>query len=483
MTEITRNSKKGIAGFNRSNYPQQSKLKPVGHESNSTEDNMRSFTAPRGHFLCIAAALVCLVPGIAWADGESTGGGESTPLTLPDLGTGIFSRLPLHVSASVRGGYDDNVNTTQFGKQDSWFTNASAILSYTLGTPRTNLTLSTTTGITYYFANVSNQYEPDLNLSLVLTHKASPRLSFTVNAFASYQTEPDFQYGLGTNRRNGNYFSTQDKFGVTYLWTPRFSTATSYTFGAVRYDDIATGLFEDRVENTIGNEFRFLLWPTTSLVGEYRFQVVSYAHEGGVIVPAMPAVFDINGVLVTPARPAVQLQRDSTTHFLLAGLDHAFSSRITISLRGGMEIRDYYDDPATGETTSPYFEGTVNYALGKDTTVAWTNRYGIEEGDVAFNPTRTTFRTGLQGTHRLASRISGTVSAYFTHDNYDSFTSGTTVNPSFTEDTVDISVSLRYAVTRYLGAEAGYNHGEVSSGSSLRDYSRNRIWGGLNFAF
>lgn len=437
---------------------------------------MRIFTAAAGNLLCITAALICFSPQLIRAEGEAipTTSTESNN----SVGLGLFSRFPLTVSASVRGGYDDNINTSHFDPQDSWFTNASLLLTYNLGTPRTTLSIMTTTGFTYYFATVDNQYEPDLNLALTLTHKASPRLTFNVTSYIAYQTEPDFQYALGTNRRAGNYFSTYDKGSAVYLWTPRFSTATSYTFGAVHYDSIASGLFEDRIENTLGNEFRFLVWPTTSFVAEYRFQVVSYDNEGAVIVPA---IFDSTGALVSPA---VLLHRDSTTHFLLAGVDHAFSSRLTASFRGGAEFRDYAD---IGAKNSPYFEGTVGYLLGKDTSVSWTARYGIEEGDVSLNPTRKTFRTGVTGRHNLTARVSASLSAYYTHDDYAETVTGTPampiINPSITEDTFDLAVSLRYALTHYMGMEAGYNYSDVSSGQVLREYSRNRVWGGFNVQF
>ncbi len=421
---------------------------------------MRNYRARAGCLLCVLAAAAFLGPRFAWADGESVGGSaiESNGSSAGDVGLGIFSKFPLHVSVSAQGGYDDNVNTTHFFQQDSWFTTVFANFTYNVGTPRTRLSLATTTGFTDYFDISDNQYEPTLNLNLSLEHHASQRLTFIVTAMASYQTEPDFQYGLGINRRSGNYFYTQDKITTSYLWTPRFSTATSYSFAAVHYDHLSTGFFEDRVENTIGNEFRFLAWPTTNIVGEYRFQVVSYAH----------------------------INRDSTTHFMLGGFDHAFSSRLTTTFRGGAELRDY---DQMGTQDSPYFEGTVSYALGKDTSVTWTAHYGIEEGDVAFNPTRTTFRTGLQGSHRFTARISGSVNLYYNHDDYKETTVAATPttpafsNPSFNEDTFDAAVSLRFAVTRYLNLEAGYNHAEVSSGVTLRDYSRNRAWGGVNVSF
>jgi hypothetical protein len=219
------------------------------------------------------------------------------------------------------------------------------------------------------------------------------------------------------------------------------------------------------------------------MVVEYRFEVVNYSHDGEVIFPA--TIDPITGVQTSPA---VLLQRDSTTHYLLAGFDHAFSSRLSANFRGGAQLRDY--ENTVGVRTSPYFEGTVNYVLGKDTSVSWNAHYGIEEGDVVFNPTRTTFRTGVQGKHNLTARISASLSIYFDHDDYEGIQvtnptppPATVSSPAFTEDAFNIDLALRYAVTRYMGIQTGYDHSEVSSGTAGRDYSRNRVWGGINVAF
>ena len=384
----------------------------------------------------------------------------------------MFSRFPIHLSASVQGGYDDNVNTTSTSTEGSAFINAALVLDMKMGNPRTSLELSTNTGFNYFFDSADAQFEPNLNLTVALTHKASARLSIDVTAYFTYQTEPNFQAGLGTNRRNGNYFFTQDRLAVTYLWQPRFATRTSYGLAAVSYDEISTGLFEDRIEQTFGNEFRFLIWPTTNLVAEYRFQVVSYAHEGEVI---FPPVFDPLGNKIAPA---VRLERDSTTSFLLGGFDHAFSPRLTGGLRAGGEFRDY---DASGDTSSPYFEANLAYRLGKDTSASLSTHYGIEDGDVVQNPSRKSFRTGLTGQHNLTARVSASIAMYYYHDDYSE--SVNTLNPGFTEDSFDINLSLSYAINQHLGAGVGYGHTEVTSGEGVREYSRNRFWAGFNFTF
>ena len=381
--------------------------------------------------------------------------------SIEEVGTGNYSRFPFKVSVSVRGGYDDNVNTSKIDRQESWFTNGAVAITYDFGSPRTQLSLQTGGGVTYYWDDIRNvginnndNFDFNVYVSLSMVHKVNPRLTLMSTDYLTYQTEPDFTLAVGLNRRSGNFFYTQDKSTVAYLWTPRFSTATSYTGGIIWYDDDGIGFFEDRFESTFGNEFRFLVWPTTTLVAEYRFQIVTYDQD---------------------------LNRDSTTHFALAGIDHNFNSRLSASVRGGAEFRDY--EAGTEDRSSPYFEGTLNYAVGRNTSVSWTNRYAIEEPDVLLNPSRTTFRTGLRAKHDFTPRISANAGIYYEHDDYDSVNTLTVISPSFTEEAFDGAVSLRFAVTRYLGIEAGYNHTEVTSDIFLREYSRNRYWGGLNVIF
>jgi hypothetical protein len=329
-------------------------------------------------------------------------------------------------------------------------------------------------GLTDYFDR-PGQSAPDYNayLGLSLKHLFSQRLILNITAYASYQAEPDFSIGTGFNQRSGNYFYTNDRFSLTYLWTPRFSTDTSYTFGALLYDNTgATGVgsFENRIENTFANQFRLLIWPTTTIVAEYRIQFVSYQDTDA----------------------------DAINQFILGGFDHSFSPRFKISYRGGVQTRSLDSTevilvpspifpglflPKTVHTStdslSPYFEATATYEVGRQTSITWTTRYGQEEPDVSGQPGRTTFRTGLDATHKWTPRISSRLAVYYAHDHYGP----QGVNPSFDQDSIDAALSLRYSITRYLGIEAGYNHTEVLSDAPGRGYARNRYYGGFDFSF
>jgi len=427
-----------------------------------TKGDVKNIKTPKIGFLALAAWLVCFHPQLVKA------GGEPLPVELSaeeneppesELGLGKFSRLPFQLSATLREGFDDNVGTASPGsEQSSWYTSAGADLAYAFGSARAQLSLSAGGAINYYYKRIGTQnYDIDYHAGFKLNFQVTPRLALALNLRAAYQTEPDFGFGIGFNRRSGNYFYSDNTGTVTYLWAPRFDTATSYSVVAVNFDDAAVGVFEDRIENTFGNEFRFLIWPTTTIAADYRFQMVSYPHT----------------------------TRDSTTQFFLGGFDHNFSPRFNISLRGGEEFRSYQ---AAGDKSGPYFEGTLNYAVGKRTTVSWNNSYGIEDSAVTVNTTRTTFRSGLQVSQKVTPKITATLGFNYEHDENEAVTEQFfgftfTVSPAFRENAFDVGFNLRYAITPHLGIDLGYDRTQIASDIQFREYSRNRYYGGLNFTF
>jgi len=386
--------------------------------------------------------------------GAVTGSANAAPTVERNpTGGGGFAPTPLKLYATLSGGYDDNVNTVHTGKQSSAFTNGNAILDYSFGDPRLQLVLNGGAGLTYYFSHVNNHdYDIDLKGALGITYKASPRLTLGSTLLVDYLSEPSFEYAGGINSRNGNYLFTTDKAFLQYAWSGRFATKTSYTFEAFNYEENTVGVFSNRVSNLFGNEFRFQWLPTTILVAEYRYGIVSYE----------------NSFL------------DSTTHYALAGVDHTFNPRLVGTFRGGAQFRSFDND---GDRSGPYFEGNVNYALGRRTSVSWISRYGIEEPDTPGEQSRTTFRTGLQTKFNLTSRISTGVDLYYVRDDYHSLTTGLITNPPFAENTFDAGLSVRYAITGVFGAQIGYHYTDVSSDVTAREYSRNRIFAGVNVTF
>jgi opacity protein-like surface antigen len=379
----------------------------------------------------------------------------------------------------VFGGYDDDVNTNVGAKQGSAYSGGNITLDYTFGDPRLQIVLNAGGGGVYYIEHVTGQdYDIDLKGAFGMTYKWSPRLTLGTTALVDYLTEPNFDNPGGLNSRNGNYLYTTDNVFVTYAWSRRFNTKTSYTFEAYKYEDNAVALFSDRVSNVFGNEFQLQMVPTTKLVAEYRYGIVTYANEGAVIIPASFNPF--TGVFT----PAVLLQSDSTTHYFLGGIDHVFNPRFSGSLRGGAEFRSY---DGGEDRNGPYFEGTLNYAVGRRTSVSWITRYGIEEPEIAGAQSRTTFRTGLHAKFDLTSRVSSTFDAYYLHDDYHSLNTAAAATPApiqpFSEDSFDVGLGVRYAITPLIGVQASYHYTDVTSDMAGREYSRNRFSGGVSFTF
>jgi len=383
---------------------------------------------------------------------------NGTPIAATVLTNSIFSPpRGLTISTGVVGGYDDNVNASSSGGSTSStggsstggsgssYISGNVALSYTPRiSPRTQLSLTTGGGFTYYFDRTG--YNPSGYLGLSLTHKPSRRMTLSLSVLVSYQSQPDVSTDLGSNQQLGSFIHSTDLISLSYSWTPRFSTVTSYTFGLLKYDGSA-GSLENRMEHTLGEQFQYLLWPTTTGVAEYRFGIIDYESA----------------------------PLDSTTNFLLAGLNHTFTPRLNATFRGGVELRS---SESNGFQAGPYFESLLTYVL-RNGSLIWTNSYSIEESSVPGGSGAAAFRTGLTLNYRFTRRLSASLPLFYVHGGNQSGGSSSSSSSS-SGDTIDIGPSLNYSINRHFSANVGYHYTEVSGSGS---YSRNNYFAGLNFSF
>ena len=357
------------------------------------------------------------------------------------------------LSTSLTGGYDDNVNNTPSGSP-SWFASPSAVFTYQFGNPRFAMDLVAGAGITYYFAHPGGRnYDPNLYLHLSLVYKASERLTFDVSAFAAYQAQPDVTSALSANRRLGNFFRSADNISANYRWTPRFSTVTSYTFSALEYQN-STASSGDRVENHLGEQVRYLLFPTTTATAGYGIGITAYQTAGN----------------------------NPISQTLTAGLDQTFGPHLIGTFQGGLQFR-------SGQT-SPYIDAGLHYSF-KSADVIWTNRYSIEESGTGAGSGRETFRTNLLLNYRVTARISANLAV-----SYQNGTGAQGADTGFNggvaggaENVFEVSSEVRYAITPSLAVNAGYSHTELDQGSTsaiasqLFSYTENRYFAGFTYTF
>ena len=369
---------------------------------------------------------------------------------------GLFPQLPFRWSVMTSGGYDDNVNTIP-GGGGSAFSQENLTVSKDLRTVRTQLSIVGGGGVVHYFDRIggpSNEYTGSLNL--FLQHNVSERLTLAASVNAAYQAEPEFATDLGSVRRSGNYFSTADTFAARYMLSPRLSTYSSYQLGLVKYADALVGAVQDRADHTFGESLRYRWSPRTTLITEYRFELIDYDTA----------------------------PRDSSTHFALGGLDYQFSSRLNATLLGGATFRKFKEGNGD-RTIHPNGSASLNYLLGPFTSVNWTASYSVEEPNFTetLNQTTIRFRTGLQLRYQPTKRLIAHLALNYSHDeNSGLLASGSpgADRQGFTQDGFELLVESKYAVTDRVALDLKFDHTELGS---IGGYSRNVYTAGLTFRF
>jgi len=390
--------------------------------------------------LLFAASFLALQPGNARGQGAAGS-------TFEQAGVSWLPAIPIQITAGVDMGYDDNATLTPSG-EGSLFVGENVVLYYNRPGEATQFSVLGIGRFDQYF-NVSRN-DVDGNVTMSLTHKFSTRLSFYASVFAAYQTAPNFRSNVGPENVVSDHFYTTDIFSLTYHWFPRFSMITSYTFNRVKYAQASIGNSQDRVDNTLGEQFQFSLTSRTNLVGEYRFEMINYDTA----------------------------PTNSTTHFILAGVNHNLTEHLIVHARAGESFRSLEND---GSMASPYFESVVDY-VSSNHSLRWTSSYGFESPTAAGVTTTKTWRTGLTLIYGLTSRISSTTGVYYHHDENEGPTSPGTSSGG-TQDSFDLTAGLRYTINPHFALHIDYNHTTLGSLASTPGYSRNRYSAGLTFTY
>ena len=357
----------------------------------------------------------------------------------------------VQVTTEVGAGYDDNVGTSANGGGSS-FASGNVVVTYNRPTGRTQIHLITVAAYTPYSDSGGSgpQEDKNLNLTLELTHNISSRLGFYASVFAAYQTEPNFKNNVGPLNVRADHFTTGDIFSLTYHWVLRLASITSYSLNRVKYDDASIGSFEDRLEQTFGETLQFSLTSRTNLVADYRFETSDY--DSGPL--------------------------SSTTHYILAGIDHHLMEHLTLHALAGETIRSF---DIGMDTANPHFEGSISYA-GSNYSLGLTSSYGVEAPNMPGVLTNTTFRTSLGLTYNLSPRLSSTAGVSYS-DTQNEVPISPVAGSIGSEDAIDFSLGLRYTINRHFTLHIDYGHSEVGSMGSTPGYSRNHYSGGLSFRY
>ncbi|MEM9080821.1 MAG: outer membrane beta-barrel protein [Verrucomicrobiota bacterium] len=373
--------------------------------------------------------------------------------------------LPLKWTVGVNVGYDDNVTPFSAGSDDSsLYTSAFVRATMTSVSPRTTWDLYAQAGAIYYVDGIDSSaiddLTPNFRLGLNVTHRVNERLRLSSRNWVAYELEPDYKWGAAGGREVGNYFRWSSDNSVGYRWTDRFATITGIGFYGVNFEDADRS---DYTRYQLYNQFRYRVSPVTVLTGSYRYGMTD-ADAGG----------------------------ETTSHYILGGVEHRISPTSAIVLRAGAQI----NEPDNGDTTTkPFFEATLRSSLTEQLRARAFVRYSTENwnkriqnlGNSATYGQNQTFRLGAQLDYAVNPRLSFFVGVNYIMSDYEdlvAFTGNGNTFGDVSEDTLNLSFGGSYQINDNLYLTGSYNYTTTSSDvSSNREYDRNRVQVGVQATF
>lgn len=397
----------------------------------------------RIRFVSICLAYLVLAPWSVQAQGLST---------IQSFSGDFRTEQPLTFSAYSQAGYDAlnyKVNSPTLSDIESWYAQGGVGVTFTKPDQTTPMSFSLDTSVIHYIDGVPRYDDTFYNARVQFNfeHRFSERLRISNNFYTTYGVEPNNAFGASTTVWNGQYLYGYNNFNISYAWSPRLSTTTSYTLDGIGYDDDTIANVENRYTHLFAHQFSYALNKQTSLIAEYRYRMTNFDK--------------------TPSK-------NFNSHFALAGVEHAWSERFSGSARAGAE---FYDSDLANNT-APYAEGALNYAVDQKTLIRWFASLGFNGAELAAFTSRYGVNTGLQLNHNISKRLSVNAGTSYAYSQFDSG-GGTDV----TEHSLMLSTGLGYNVLENLRLDANYSFSMLQSQTALREFDRHRVSLGATATF
>jgi len=253
------------------------------------------------------------------------------------------------------------------------------------------------------------------------------------------QTDQSFQ----SNQFNARYNTSLNE---------KTAVGVKYRNTMLSYDLASLASQLDRVDNLAGLEVSFALLPETKLVGEYRYQNISYDNSGAL--------------------------RDKRSNFFLAGVDFSAAKQLTLSARAGLEDRNRSGAP---DSNAAYLELSSRYSYSENSFISGGYVYTIEEPSDVLNYTDSNVsRFFVNVQHKLSALI--TASGSLTWE--PSVIQGRPgVHADIDETTTRAGFALTWTPNTNWTVSATLDVDRVSSDDAFREQNRERFGVSARFAF
>ena len=277
------------------------------------------------------------------------------------------SEKPWSISGTLRGFYDDNINTQPNGpgrvSSTGFEVRPSASLNYQSGP--TTLNASYTYALLYYTTREPNKIDQDHDFELWMDHNFSERYTLDVRESFVIAQEPDvlapgsqtlFLRANGSNIRNTG--TVNFHAGVTRLFGVVLGYSnTLYDYSEDASDNIAPGspsyaTLLNRIEQAVTLDTTWQIQEQTTGILGYKFDWVNYTGSGSILPP--PSVNSVSSTV-----------NNNYSHIFYVGANETFRTDLSASARVGAQYISYYQTlPGNSKNAlSPYVDISMTSSL------------------------------------------------------------------------------------------------------------------------
>jgi len=407
---------------------------------------------------------------------------------------------PWAVSATLRGFYDDNVNTASTGpnKQDTFGFEVSPTVALGWHLDQTTITLSYLYSLKYYDTRPlqnANNYDQSHSFNGALDHAFSERYQVSLRDSFVIGQEPDFLRAGNTfttfQRISGDNIRNYGAITFSAQMTPLFGLELGYANAFYDYHDsgaVVTYLFgipalgpvdvspsrsgtADRTEHTFHIDGRWQVEPQTIGVIGYQYAQIDYTGNEPVGVNTSTGSFFFSDV------------RNSRSHYGYIGADHTFRPDLTGSLRLGAQYIEFYNEPSQETDVSPYVMASLRYTYLAQSYLEAGFSYNRNATDL-FSTKGTSLTSDAESAtiwaslnHALTPQLIARVDGHFQNSDYNG---GQFNNQA--EKYYLIGLNLAYHFNPHFSAEMGYNYDKLDSDVG-RTFDRNRVYMGVTASY
>ena len=400
---------------------------------------------------------------------------------------------PWSVSATLRGFYDDNINTahSSSAKQSTYGFEVSPALTLNWVLEQTTMSLGYVYSFRYYDKRPggnTDKYDQNHTFNALLDHSFSERYHLNVQDSFVIGQEPDLlraQNSFNTYQRvPGDNIRNYGSINFSAALTRLFGAEIGYANTLFKYDDAGSGFFDDfgnwvpsraglldRLEHYIHLDGRWQVQAQTVALLGYRYGQVDY--NGNELI----GFDDVTGEAV------FSRDRNNRSHSVYLGLEHHFRPDLIASVRVGGRYTDFYNDRGHSDI-GPTASASLQYVYAPESSLEFGVTHDRNASDLfsAINGNLTTDAesTSVYGSinHRIMPRLYGSITGQF----QDSVISGGVFN-DISERFFLVGLNLEYRFNPHLSTHVGYNYDKLDSDITNRGFDRNRVYVGVTATY